>query len=538
MAPTTKAGRRALPKGSSTQNGTTRPSQMALPARLRTFNNLKSRVERRKLPAARALPPLGDRRAARKPHRRDPSPESSDGSVYIDSSDSSEDSEFEDRPRTTRRRKPGSKNASRKRADQDFAAETAESSEGSENVENADDGESSEDINSSDSSETSGKQNRPKARQRQKELLQRASESSDDSAASSERETTPVPRHPAQSPEQFSESSSSEGEEAQSSSESQSRASSAYQRRSSSGDSEDARPLYDAAAMSKWFIEKAVERCNPDNPVTSPPVPSAYPQLFPLYYDAVRRMNSPLDFCILTAVEPFFVHRSVVFNFNCFEETFAPFHRPSDGFLVHPGSQIETLYMINEESHAFPALIEFMYSGDYSELNNDFHRRDRKQSYKDSCVIFHAEVFTLAAKYGMANLKDLSARKFNRTCEPLLILDDLRAFQRHSPSFLQAAKLVYNTLPADARTPIKEIIVDKVCSLLPHLLDERTMRSMKADEDAENAEALDDDKDVDWTEDDYRSCERAMETNRVLIRNMPELMLDILRYSYPEQYTA
>jgi len=79
-------------------------------------------------------------------------------------------------------------------------------------------------------------------------------------------------------------------------------------------------------------------------------------------------------------------------------------------------AQTHAIQMVYDDSLALDTLLEFLYTGSYTELDNimetDCDKR-RSDVEWNELLKKHAEVFTLADKYGVATLKKLAGAAIN-----------------------------------------------------------------------------------------------------------------------------
>lgn len=71
-------------------------------------------------------------------------------------------------------------------------------------------------------------------------------------------------------------------------------------------------------------------------------------------------------------------------------------------------SQTRTVQMLYDDSVALDSLLEFLYTGSYTEMNNTARGTNRTDIEWNEILKMHAEVFTLADKYGVVTLKELA----------------------------------------------------------------------------------------------------------------------------------
>jgi len=64
--------------------------------------------------------------------------------------------------------------------------------------------------------------------------------------------------------------------------------------------------------------------------------------------------------------------------------------------------------MLYDDPVALDSLLEFLYTGSYTEMDNTARGTNRKDIEWNEILKIHAEVFTLADKYGVAALKELA----------------------------------------------------------------------------------------------------------------------------------
>ncbi|KAI9715918.1 MAG: hypothetical protein M1828_000545 [Chrysothrix sp. TS-e1954] len=244
--------------------------------------------------------------------------------------------------------------------------------------------------------------------------------------------------------------------------------------------------------------------------------------LFPKYYEALREMGSPGDCCVITNRNVFLVHRSIVSQVEWFRTELEVSYEYS-------ATGLTTCYNLDEQSPAFPSIFEFMYTGGYSELQQLESPQipNGRQDSQGSLMVLHAEIFVLADRYGMDQLKLLAARKFLTVVNPLLDLSDVRVLHANSTAFLYAVENVYTNVPASRRQPIQNMMVKRTHGILLVLLQARPTWNLKDKEDNQPHVMG-----REWSEEDYEMCEGALAQNRVLMLDNPEFSSDLVKYAY------